>query len=151
MISMFKNWIENQKGYDILLNADSRNQEKIIQKMLHGIGIYYCKVNNLDISPESNTGRGPVDFKISRGDDKTVIEIKLTSNQQTLHGFEIQIEEYAKSEGTENKIFLLVDNGISSTRIKQVEESYKKRSLAGEKPATLIIIDAKPKKSASKY
>ena len=52
----------------------------------------------MDISPEPNSGRGPVDFKISRGEDKTVIEIKLTSNNDCLHGFEVQIEEYAKSE-----------------------------------------------------
>ena len=151
IISTFKNWIENQKGYTILECIDTRNQEKIIQRTLHGTASYYCKINNLDISPESNTGRGPVDFKISRGDDKTVVEIKLTSNQETVHGFEIQIEEYAKSEGAENKIFLLIDNGRSSNRIKKVEESYENRKKTGENPATVIVIDAKPKESASKY
>ena len=74
-----------------------------------------------------------------------------TNNQETLHGFEIQIEEYAKSEGTENKIFLLIDNGRSSNIIKKVEESYENRIKAGENPATVIVIDAKPKESASKY
>lgn len=151
IIGTFKNWIENQKGYTILEGINTRNEEKIIQRTLHGTAGYYCKINNLDISPESNTGRGPVDFKISRGDDKTVVEIKLTSNQETLHGFEIQIEEYAKSEGAENKIFLLIDNGRSSNRIKKVEESYENRKKAGENPATVIVIDAKPKESASKY
>lgn len=151
IIGTFKNWIENQKGYTILEGIDTRNEEKIIQRTLHGTAGYYCKINNLDISPESNTGRGPVDFKISRGDDKTVVEIKLTSNQETVHGFEIQIEEYAKSEGAENKIFLLIDNGRSSNRIKKVEESYENRKKAGENPAIVIVVDAKPKESASKY
>lgn len=151
IIGTFKNWIENQKGYTILEGIDTRNEEKIIQRTLHGTAGFYCKINNLDISPESNTGRGPVDFKISRGDDKTVVEIKLTSNQETVHGFEIQIEEYAKSEGAENKIFLLIDNGRSSNRIKKVEESYENRKKAGENPAIVIVIDAKPKESASKY
>jgi len=27
----------------------------------------YCQANNLDLSPESDAGRGPVDFKISQG------------------------------------------------------------------------------------
>ncbi len=49
---------------------------------VHGTANFYCEINNLDISPESNTGRGPVDFKISREEDKTVIEIKLTSNNK---------------------------------------------------------------------
>jgi hypothetical protein len=95
--------------------------------------------------------RGPVDFKISRGLDKTVIEIKLTTNSQVLHGFEVQIEEYAKSEGTQNKIFMLVDNGGSSICIDKVYESYEMRKLNKENPATIIVIDAKPKASASKF
>lgn len=151
IITEFKSWIENQKGYSIFEGVNKRNEEKIIQRTLHGMAGYYCKLNNLDISPESNTGRGPVDFKISRGEDKTIVEIKLTSNQETVHGLEIQIEEYAKSEGTENKIFLLVDNGRSSIQIKRVQEAYEKRRQLGQNPATVIMIDAKPKKSASKY
>ncbi|TFZ40795.1 hypothetical protein E4100_04360 [Soehngenia longivitae] len=151
IIGIYKNWVENQKGYTTLRGTNTRDEEKAIQKTLHGIALYYCMTNNLDISPESNTGRGPVDFKISRGNDKTVVEIKLTSNRETLHGFEIQIEEYAKSEGTENKIFLLIDNGRSSNIIRKVEESYENRKKAGENPATVIVIDAKPKESASKY
>lgn len=151
IINSFKHWIENQKGYMILKDVKTQNEEKIVQRTLHGSAIYYCKTNDLDISPESDTGRGPVDFKISRGDDKTVIEIKLTSNPSVLHGFEVQIEEYAKSEGTENKIFLLIDNGKSSERIGKIYESYENKIKLGEKPATIILIDAKPKESASRY
>lgn len=151
IIHEYKEWVENKKGFAVLGDVDSRNEEKVVQKTLHGSASYYCKINNLDISPEPNSGRGPVDFKISRGIDKTVIEIKLTSNKDCLHGFEVQIEEYAKSEETDNKIFILVDNGRSSNRIKEVEESYEKRLNAGENPATVIVIDTKPKESASIY
>lgn len=151
IIREFKHWIEEQKGYMVIENINTRNEEKIIQKVLHGYASHYCITNNLDISPESNTGRGPVDFKISRGDDKTVVEIKLTSNQDVVHGFDIQIEEYAKSEGTENKIFLLIDNGRSSNRIKEVLEKYDRRKDAGENPAKVIIIYTQKKDSASKY
>ncbi|KTD87463.1 hypothetical protein [Paenibacillus etheri] len=147
----YKQWVENQKGYSVLQGVESKNEEKIVQRTLHGCAGYYCNINGLDISPESNTGRGPVDFKISRGMDKTVIEIKLTSNSQVVHGFEVQIEEYAKSEQTENKIFLLVDNGKESHRVLKVKESYEKRKAEGQNPADIIIIDAKPKSSASNY
>lgn len=151
IIREYKEWVENKKGFDVLRNVNSRNEEKVVQKTLHGSASYYCKINDLDISPEPNSGRGPVDFKISRGEDKTVIEIKLTSNNDCLHGFEVQIEEYAKSEGTDNKIFIIVDNGRSSSRIKQVKDSYEKRLKADENPATVIVIDAKLKGSASIY
>lgn len=151
ILNEFKHWVENQKGYSVFEKCDNRDLEKIVQRTLHGNAVYYCKVNNLDISPESNTGRGPVDFKISRGEDKTVIEIKLSSNPKTLHGFEVQIEEYAISEGANNKIFLLVDNVEAQSRIEAVYESYKRRKEQGENPAKIILIDAKPKESASKY
>lgn len=147
----YKHWVENQKGFSVIQGVESKNEEKIVQRTLHGCAGYYCNINGLDISPESNTGRGPVDFKISRGNDKTVVEIKLTSNSQVVHGFEVQIEEYAKSEHTENKIFLLVDNGRESQRINKVIESYEKRKAEGKNPADIIIIDAKPKSSASNY
>lgn len=147
----YKQWVENQKGYSVLELAARKSEEKIVQRTLHGCSGYYCKTNGLDLSPESNTGRGPVDFKISRGLDKTVIEVKLTSNSQTLHGFEVQIEEYAKSEETDNKIFVLVDNGKDSYRIEQVQKSYETRKKNGENPAFIVIVDAKPKASASNY
>ena len=151
IIEEYKVWVEDKKGFAVLRDVGSRNEEKVVQKTLHGSASYYCKINDLDISPEPNSGRGPVDFKISRGVDKTVIEIKLTSNKDCLHGFEVQIEEYAKSEETNNKIFILVDNGRSSNRIKQVEESYEKQLKEGKNPATVIVIDAREKDSASTY
>ena len=86
-----------------------------------------------------------------RGTDKTVVEIKLTSNNQCVHGLEVQIEEYAKSEGTKNKIFVLVDTGDGSFRIKDVLKKHKEMLERGENPADVIVIDAKPKASASMY
>ena len=151
ILNEFKLWVEMKKGYEVILNTSSRKEEKIVQSLIHASANYYCKFYNLDISPESNTGRGPVDFKISRGNDKTVIEIKLTSNEKCVHGFSVQIEEYAFSEETKNKIFVLVDNGKNSNRVKQVSEKYHERLGVGDNPATLFIIDAKPKKSASTY
>ena len=56
-----------------------------------------------------NEGRGPVDFKVSRGNDKTIIEVKLSSNSQYLHGYEVQIEEYGKAERTNQMIYVLID------------------------------------------
>ena len=83
--------------------------------------------------------------------DKTVIEIKLTTNNQTVHGFEVQIEEYAKSEKTDKKIFMMIDNGGLQKRINDVYKIYEERKINDENPAEIILIDAIPKVSASKY
>ena len=115
IVAIYKKWVEYHKGSEVLADVTSKKGEKIVQKTLFASAMNYCDINNMDISPESNAGRGPVDFKISRGNDKTVIEIKLTSNADCVHGISVQIEEYAKSENTEQKIFVLIDNGVDSS------------------------------------
>lgn len=146
----FKRLIEECKGYELLYNGKIARDEKTVQKALHLTAYYYCLCNNLDLSPEPNAGRGPVDFKISRGNDKTVIEIKLTSNRDTVHGFETQIEEYAKAENTEKKVFLMINNGHKD-RAEKVLKLYEQKTDNGENPAKVILINAEPKESASKY
>lgn len=56
--------------------------ESAAQLLFYGVADSYCAANNIDLSPESNAGRGPVDFKLSRGStDKVIVEVKLTSNE----------------------------------------------------------------------
>lgn len=148
VLNIFKDWVENNKGWDEILVADSGRREKFIQRLLHLSGKEYCKTNNIDMSFESNGGRGPVDLKISRGTDKTVIEIKLSSNPKYMHGYERQIEEYAKSENTENRIFVFVDVG-NGVRKEKLIKKHKDRIAAGENPPELFIIDSTEQKSAS--
>lgn len=151
IVTCYKEWVEYHKGNIVLSEIDSKKAEKTVQRTLHSTAIAYCKQNDWDLSPETDSGRGPVDFKISRGHDKTVIEVKLTSNPQYMHGFKVQIEEYAKAEGTTNRIYVLVDNVENSKRVDEVKQE---RDLALKQelnPPNLIIIDSKPKKSASKY
>lgn len=50
----------------------------------------------------------PVDFKMSNGLDKTIVEIKLTTNSNVVHGFETQIEEYAKAKKQKIEFFCLL-------------------------------------------
>ena len=151
VLSEYKGWIEDNKGSFVINESKSRHMEKIVQRTIHAVALMYCKEHNWDISPESDSGRGPVDFKISRGTDKTVVEIKLTSNQQCVHGLEVQIEQYALAEGTDNKVFVLVDTGVGSFRIEDVYRKHKEMIERGEHPADIIVIDAKPKASASAF
>jgi hypothetical protein len=82
-------------------------------------------------------------FKISRGNDKTVIEVKLTSNPRCRHGFEKQLPRYAKAEHTDNMIFCLVDLGDNPTVVEEI------KGLQDENKPMLVVIDARPQKSAS--
>ena len=150
VLNTFKHWVEYNGGNEILKDTDSRHREKVCQRLVHLTAKSYIEANGLDFSCEANEGRGPVDFKISRGNDITVIEVKLSSNQQYVHGLNVQIEEYALAENARNKIYVFVDVG-NPGRLKTIELEYKKMVENDENPAELFVINACEKKSASKY
>lgn len=151
IINSFKEWVEYHRGATVINGCSAKPTEKLVQLMIYGVAQMFCENFNWDFSPETDSGRGSVDFKISRGNDKTVIEVKLSSNQECVHGLEVQIEEYAKAENTENKVFLLVVIGSHSKRIQAVIEKKDEMLTKGLKPAKIIIINAVPKIAASKY
>lgn len=150
ILEIFKDWVENNRGWDFIQEIKSNKKEKGVQSLIHLGCKNYVKENNLDASFEVNNGRGPADIKISRGNDKTVVEVKLSSNKKYLHGYETQIEEYAKAEGTKNRIYVLVDVG-NSNRVDQLKKRHEEDISMGKDVADLVIIDAKPKSSASIY
>ncbi len=147
ILEEYKHWIEFERGSWVL----EGKTEKDFQRTINLIASYICRENNWDLSPETDIGRGPVDFKLSRGNDKTVIEVKLSSNDDCVHGIQTQIEEYAKAEKTNNKIFLIIDNDKNSNQVDKVREARDEMLKEDKHPAEIIVIDAVKKKSASNY
>lgn len=150
IIDFFKQWVENNKGWEIIRNTDSINREKLVQKLIHLQALSYIDANHFDMSCEPDEGRGPVDFKMSYGDDKTIIEVKLTTNSQYLHGYETQIIEYGKAEQTDKLIYVLIDLGHPG-RVQRVRKIHDNNILEGKKTPGLFVIDSKEKVSASKF
>ena len=148
IISHFKHWVEYNKGWEVIQGAESRKREKILQRVIHLAGTSYIQANNLDMSCEPDEGRGPVDFKVSRGQDITIIEVKLSSNFQYLHGYEIQIEEYGKAEKTDKMIYVLVDLG-NPIKIQKLIELHDRKVDEGLDCPEVVIIDSTKKESAS--
>ena len=67
-----------------------------------------------------------------------------------MHGYKTQIEEYAKAEGTKNRIYVLIDVG-NPGRVKKLEECHEEDLFMGKDVPDLVIIDAKPKDAASTF
>ena len=148
ILNLFKNWVEYNRGWEVILSAGTQKREKIVQRVIHLSGIAYIQANNLSLSCEADEGRGPVDFKISRGQDITVIEVKLSSNGQYMHGYDTQVEEYAKAEQTDNMIYVLVDVG-NPVKVKKLLDRYNRDIDEDKKVPEVIMIDSTSKESAS--
>lgn len=151
IVDNYQEWVEYHRGAVVIQESPSRSREKTVQRTIHAVALVFCKKFNWDISPETDSGRGPEDFKISRGSDKTVVEVKLTSNPDCVHGLAVQIEEYAKAESTNKKIFILVNTGQNENRVNAVMEKHAEMIAAGLSPARVVVIDAKPKNAASTH
>ncbi len=150
----FKDLVENN-GLSRLLyqSAGKPKKEDAAQLLFYGIAECYCEANNLDLTRETNAGRGPVDFKISSGyQGRVLVETKLSTNSRLVHGFETQLEEYLAAEKTKYSIYLIIDVvGGSESRIKSILELWGQHKTAGHRVPDVIVVDAKPKQSASKY
>jgi len=69
------------------------------------------------VSREVNDGRGPVDFKISRGaEDKTLVEFKLASNSQLKRNLKNQTETYQKASDAPKSIKVIVYRSAAELR-----------------------------------
>lgn len=147
--SQFKDLIENNALVKILYDKDGTfKNEKAVQLLFYAIAESYCKAFDIDVSPELNSGRGNIDFKFSTGhDDRIIVEIKLTTNKQLIHGLKTQIQEYAKAEKTDKLVYLVIDNLKNE---KKIEQLYSEYNIMEKKPE-LVVISTELKKSASVY
>lgn len=119
--------------------------------MLFAVSDSYCKANDLDLTPEAETGNGPVDFKVSvGGNSKVIVEIKLSNNPSTVHGYEKQLEIYRDAERTDKAYFVLIDVGGMGKKDEKVIELKNQQIADGYAASEVIIIDGVPRDSASK-
>lgn len=150
IILHFKDLIENKGLWKILWsNNDLHHNEKHAQAMFFAVAHTYCVVNNLDISPEPNSGNGSVDFKFSCGfDAKLLVEIKLSTNK-ILRGYEKQLELYKKAEGTDAAMYLIIDVGGLGGKLSKLEDSRKEFLESNATASEIFYVDGNRKLSAS--
>lgn len=102
-----------------------------------------------DVSREVNDGRGPADFKVSRGaEDKTIVEFKLASNRQLKRNLEKQVEIYQKASDATNALKVILY--FSASEHQKLLDILNEVGLASA--SNIILIDARAdnKPSASK-
>lgn len=146
----FKSLIEDNGLSKLLYDSDGTpKHESAAQLLFFGIADSYCDANDIDLTKEGNNGRGPVDFKLSRGaKEKVVVETKLTSNSQLRHGIESQLPIYMKQEKTKHAIYLIIDNGHPG-RLSNFIGFYNNLDRDVKSKISYLVIDATPQISAS--
>ena len=143
--------ILQNNGINKLLFVGTRPRpESYAQKLFFCVAAAYCGLNDLDLSPESNAGRGPVDFKVSAGASaKTLVEMKLSKNSKLVAGFTKQLPTYAKSEKSGGSIYLVVNLGRKKDK-GPMETLLAEFTKAKPPKPTLVVAEAKLQRSASK-
>ena len=146
----FKRLIEDNQLGQLLYDGQGKpKHESAAQLLFFGVASAYCEANGLDLSPESDAGRGPVDFKVSSGfAGKVLVEVKLTSNKQLQHGFIAQLPIYQRAEGAQRGIYLVIDNGgATEGRLNSFRDLVKNASADAPR---VVWVDSTRLASASK-
>jgi hypothetical protein len=145
-IEFLKQIIENEDGYKIFY-VNGKPVER--ETDLHILFKLVWEGSPSSVDAEVNNGRGPVDFKVSRGArDKTLVEFKLASNSQLEKNLENQVAIYEKANRTTQSYkVILCFTSQDAAKVKKILQRLKVQHDAG-----IILIDARKdnKPSASK-
>jgi hypothetical protein len=155
VIAQYRQFIETEAGWRLLWNDDGTEKyEDAAQSLFRGIAKHYCHANDIAIDREVNLGRGPVDFKFSKGREYVAdLEVKKLHNGAFWTGLNKQLVEYMEADETKDGWLLAIQlrsDGVSKQRIKDLPEAVK--NVSKEKGLNLRygVIDGRRRKSASK-
>lgn len=145
-VLFLKDIIENKDGYRIFYpKGEAIKKEEQVQLLYR----LTWRGTLSDVNREVNNGRGPVDFKISRGKhDAALVEFKLASNSKLKRNLEKQVAIYEKASDTARSIKVIVY--FSDSEFEKTARILKELGLHDN--PSIILIDAckSNKPSASK-
>jgi len=151
--STVKRLVEDKAMWKLLYRDKDFEQpkyEEAAQILFGGIAECICTRCDVDATREPETGRGPVDFKFSRGaTGKVLVEAKLSTNSNLVHAFDKQVQIYQQAEAGEQSIIVVFIVSENQKQLDRLIEHANKNQVPGKTPS-IILIDALPKPSASK-
>ena len=105
-VHAFKRYVEHQDGYKLINRAGRPfSREDEVQLFF---GLIWHKTD-FDVNREVNNGRGPVDYKVSRGSaDKSLIEFKLASNTSLKRNLPKQVAVYEVANDTRTSVKVII-------------------------------------------
>jgi hypothetical protein len=151
IIEHFRHLVEKNNLWELLWTPDKKpKRERAAQLLFFAIADVFCKANDIDISPETHSGGGPVDFKFSKGySNRIVVEVK-RSTGTVEHGYKTQTEKYKAAARTDAAIFLIIDVGGMGRKLINIRRHQKALLDEGKTASQIEVVNARRQKSASK-
>jgi len=144
-VLFLKQVIENNNGYKLFYYKNAPIQREADLRIVFRLTWF---ASSFEIDSEVDNGRGPVDYKISKGSaDKTLVEFKLASNTKLKKNLANQVEIYKKANRTYNALKVI----LYFTHDEYINVQKILRDLKLDNDKNIILIDAtrENKKSAS--
>jgi hypothetical protein len=136
-VAFLKDVIENKGGHKVFYVKGKPIHRETDVHILYRLTWF---ATTSDVSREVNDGRGPADFKISRGaKDKTLVEFKLASNSQLEKNLAHQTKIYQKASNALRAIRVIIY--FSKAEHDRVVAILKRLKL--EKDESIVLIDAR--------
>ena len=151
IIKQFRFLIEDRRLSEELYHDDKPRPEKSVQRLFFAIADSYCKANNLDLTPEADTGNGQVDFKVSSGySSRVLVEIKLSKNSRLVQGYTRQLEAYKTAEQTMKAFYLVIDVGGMGEKYQKLQSLKNEEASNNHEVSPIILVDGIRKVPASR-
>lgn len=149
IISQFQFLMEQRDLWKVMQLVPSRQLEKVAQTLFFATAYAYIQSNNIDITPEADTGNGPVDFKFSTGlSSRILVELKLSKND-VLKGYRTQLKTYMNAEESKQAHYVVIDLGRLGRKWETLQDLNRQDIESGQS-IRLWRVDGTKKESASK-
>ena len=136
-LSYLKDVIENKGGHRLFYHDNVAIEREKDLQILYRL-VWYGTPS--DVGAEVNDGRGPVDFKISRGaGDKTLVEMKLAKNSHLERNLEKQVPIYQAASDAEHGIKAIIFFSLAEKE--RAEGILDRLGLLGHRD--IVLIDAR--------
>ncbi len=145
-LAYLKDVIENKGGHRFFYDNDGEPIER--EKDLHVLYRLVWFGTPSDMGAEANDGRGPVDFKISRGREKTLVEMKLAKNGKLEQNLAKQVEIYQAASDAATAIKAIIY--FTYDELARVRKILDRLGMSDNKDVVLIDARRDNKPSASK-
>lgn len=145
-VRYLKHVIEDNDGYRVFY-VDGKAVKR--ESDLHTMFRLTWYATAYDVNAEVNNGRGPVDYKVSKGKkNASLVEFKLASNSSLRRNLERQVEVYAKASQTEKSIKVILY--FSEAELEKVTNVLRELKLQNREDIVLIDGGREKKTSGSK-